>query len=259
MSAKALLIGGHPRSGTTLLCRVMNSHPDVALTYEFRTFMGLNMRYRKSIAQLRRNWYKRSILDWRARKTTGTIQETFLILRYLIHLYAYRQPTVGTATITQALNQIFPDKAFVGDKYPGYIFRLNRLVDEPDLQRIIIYRDCRDVAVSAIKMANTKWRTHKVKQNMNSADKVAARWLKAMQKMEEHEEYIHIIRYEDILSSPDEVMGRLAQRLALDPDGFKISNIRSDNSGKFKTTLTEADLADIDRIAGDMMRKYDYT
>ncbi|MBA3562613.1 MAG: sulfotransferase [Gammaproteobacteria bacterium] len=58
-----LLIAGHPRSGTTLLRRLCNAHPDIALTHEVGTFLYLGSSYKEYRRQLIRRSWDRSVLN----------------------------------------------------------------------------------------------------------------------------------------------------------------------------------------------------
>jgi hypothetical protein len=156
------------------------------------------------------------------------------------------------------LRAILPWAKVVGDKYPGYVYRLDRMASRSDLRCIVIYRDCRDVVSSTLAMVETEWKSTHFASQMDTPAKVATRWVRAIAQQERNASTILAIRYEDLVTQPGPVLARLANFLGLDPGGFEQSDVRPTSIGKHRGRLSTEALATIEAIAGDTMRRLGY-
>lgn len=268
---RLLLIGGRPRSGTTLLRELCNAHPDITLTHEFGTFLGLNeplSNYQKRIYHQLRT---QPILGCRVlgplssrsrlrRWATSTRGHVFAI-RYLNKIRRYGPGPVELTAIEATLRDVLPRTTIVGDKMPAYVDRLDRLARTSGLISVVIYRDCRDVTSSHLKMARTRWRNEPWVRGQDTAEKIATLWVAALETMERHRDRIHIVRYEDLVQEPRRVLSTLAEWLGIDPAGFpdaSIANVRGNGIGKHRHGLTEQELEAILSVAGPTMARYGY-
>ena len=167
-----LVVGGHPRSGTTLLARLLNLHTAIGVTFEFRPFLGLDRDSPAHWHVLRKDFARRRIVEikwlplWRMsqgrREPRRAILGALDRLESARFLFRYRAmireaPMVTTEVIRSAYLAHFGTKHLLGDKVPEYIFSLDSLVSEPGLVWVLIYRDPHDVAASAIKMFERGW------------------------------------------------------------------------------------------------------
>jgi hypothetical protein len=135
---------------------------------------------------------------------------------------------------------------------------LDKLINEPNLKIILIYRDCRDVVSSTLKMVRTDWRKREFIKDINTAEKVAKRWVNAIQQMEIHQEKLYIIRYEDMISNPERFIEELSNFLEINFEGFPKEMIENRGVNKYLEFLTEGEVKTIDEIAGNYLRKYKY-
>jgi hypothetical protein len=165
---------------------------------------------------------------------------------------------VSIAGIGRILQELFPWVEVVGDKYPGYVFRLTRLANKPGLKCIVIYRDCRDVVSSAIHQARTTWRGRPWATRLDTAEKVAARWVRAIECQEENASRVLLIRYEELVTDPGPVLARLGEFLTVDPTSFRMGFIHPDGIGKHRSRLSAEALEEIETVAGDTMRRLGY-
>lgn len=259
----AFIIGGHQRSGTTVLARVLARHLQVGLTGEFDNFQGLNRPLRENIRLLLKRWpevrLSNDLLPPSILKRANFVRNTPFIPLYLLGLLRSRYDRVTLKDIESTLRLFFPHAHVVGDKYPDYIFMLDRLSGEAGLKRIIIYRDCRDVASSALAMARTNWRNKSYVRFFDTAGKVAARWVRAIETMEHHRGHIHTMRYEDLVHEPKRELAALAARLGIDSDGFPADMVREDHVGKHARGLSAEELGAVMKIAGPTMEKLGYS
>ncbi len=157
----ALIIGGHPRSGTTILNRLCQLHPDIAMTGEFRSFLRLNVPYLEYARGLRMDWYRRGIVSHAGRRapTRAKLLSLGFLTVFLGRLLLKARGPIGVQEVGWALHGIFPHAKLVGDKYPRYVFSLEDLVREEHLKQVIIYRDGRDVVSSYLQWSRQLGRT----------------------------------------------------------------------------------------------------
>lgn len=257
----ALIIGGHPRSGTTLLQQLCSGHPEMAVTYEHGSFLALGMPFPV---------YRRQMLQrlWRTKHTSVLVADESSLparldslrfgWRFIRKIGICRGRRVELPDVEAVLLQLYPRARIVGDKNPRYVFILDRLARVEGLSRVIIYRDCRDVVISTLQRVRGDWRQRPWTRRFNTVEKVALSWVEAIASMERNRDRVHLIRYEDLVARPEEELGRLAAWLGVDPAGFSAQVIHRDRVGRHKAVLSSADLAVITRIAGPAMARLGY-
>ncbi len=255
----AFIIGGHPRSGTTLLFRLCRNHPQIGITGEFKCFQGLDSPFPEYWRWIETDWRHFSFywrIGFRAPWIFKAGSGIFLAL-YRRQLRRIAGPRVTAADVERSLQAIFHKKV-VGDKYPGYVFALPALVRQPLLKRIIIYRDARDVASSFMNMVHTKWNGMNWTKEFRSARDVARRWVKAVETMEENRDHLLAVRYEDLVRDPRNELQKIADYLGVDPAGFQTGKIHAASIGKSKKYLSEEDISGILEVAGPVMERLGY-
>ncbi|MGH7799594.1 MAG: sulfotransferase family protein [Thermodesulfobacteriota bacterium] len=252
-----LLIVGHIRSGTTLLRNLCDSHPEIALTNEFKYFSGLDKTYREhSLILLERLWEKTRI----RKKFVWHLHNYSFVAHYLFEMHRYRKWLIDVAAIESVLRSIFPKARIAGDKTPCYVFSLDKFVATNGLYCLIIFRDYRDVTSSTLEKVRTQWRNQPT-QHIDTAEKVVKRWVQCIELMERHKDKIHIIRYEDLVREPRKELEALAKWLEVDATGFSehvIRRISNSSIGKYKTGLTDEELKTVIEIAGPTMARLGY-
>lgn len=120
------------------------------------------------------------------------------------------------------------------------------------------YRDPRDVASSTLKMARTIWKSQLWVGILDTAEKIAHRWVKAIETMERHQKKIYIIQYEKMVQNPNPVFQELGEWLGVDPKGFPIETIQDKSIGKYKKGLTKDEIDTVLRITGPTMERLGY-
>jgi hypothetical protein len=255
-----LLIGGHRRSGTTLLISLLNSHSEIAITHEFYYFYGLGKTYTEHSHQLLKRLWDKTIRN-RKMRLKGHLRNYSFVARYLFNMQRYHDGLVDVAAIRSTLHSIFPEVRIVGDNTPDYVFLLDKFVVAGGLSCWIIFRDCRDVTSSTLERFHEKWHKYAWMQNVNTAEKVARRWVHCIEIMERQKDKIHMIRYEDLVREPRNELERLGKWLEVDHNGFSeriISTIRNTSIGKYKSGLTDDELKTVMEIAGPTMARLGY-
>lgn len=264
----ALIIGGHPRSGTSLLSRLCNSHPDITLTFELGCFNPLGKPYKVYKRKMFNRWWNKCIkrkqffmtpkYDNVLTKFSGYARSHIFMARYIFKLHRYSQTRINYHIIENILKATLPKTGIIGDKYPGYVFSLDKLSKIDELSRLIIFRDCRDVVRSNIEKSQTSWRGTPFGEKLNTAEKIAKKWVLAIDLMEKYTDKLHIIRYENLVQYPDQELNLLGKWLNIDPAGFSKKRIRNTSIGKYKSGLSSKDLATVMKIAGQTMNRLGY-
>lgn len=260
----ALIVTGHARSGTSLLWTLCNQHPDIRLTLEFGNFRGINSPTPAYLLRLGSGWLRRanllqpvlhkpSLKPWECRLRNHTF-----FFRYAWKIIRAGKPVVDGAVISSAMKDLLKDHRIVGDKYPNYIFSLDKLVGNSGLSLLVIYRDCRDVVSSVLKKVRTEWSSFTFARNIDTAPKIALHWMQAIETMELFAAHLYIIRYEDLVRHPEDTLAALGAWLDVDPKAFPAGWVRDASIGKYKTGLTDQELRETLDIAGPTMQRFGY-
>jgi hypothetical protein len=252
---RVLLIGGHVRSGTTLIRRLCNRHPDMAITHELRCFAALERSYSAHARYMLDDFWKRA-----RRLPDDAIPRFWLTSHYLWRLRMHhdrRSGGVRAMAVATALRDLFPHKCIVGDKTPLYVFQLAKLVGIPQVSILIVVRDVRDVVSSTLeRVKNGAWGTYW--RDINTPEAVAKRWERSIVEMERYRDQIQLIRYEDLVREPANEIRRLAAWLDVDPAGFPADMVRSSSVGKYKEHLTQDEVEKVMEVAGATMERIGY-
>ncbi len=259
----ALMICGHPRSGTTLLQQLCDGHPELGVTNELGNFTHLNRFYPAYAHHLLDRWQRVQggwafDVAYAGEKESLRANNLRFVLRHLGHLLQRGLGRVTVPRLEAAYRRSFPQARILGDKWPHYLFILDRFIDDPGLIHLVIYRDGRDVTSSFLKQVRTTWRDAPWVGKIDTAEKIAQRWVRGIDIMERYADKVYIMRYETLMQQPREELNRLAAWLAVDPAGFDSAMIRPTSIGKYQTGLTEAELETVMAIAGPTLARLGY-
>lgn len=270
-----VFIVGLGRSGTTLLSVMLDAHSRIAIPYESHFFI-----------KYWRNVHKFGDLS-------NMKNRVFLVESILAEPFVAewdRKPTLDEIDLEQCIDlpatisQIYcvyarkHGKPCWGDKTPTYIAHidiLNKMF--PEAKIVHIYRDGRDVALSPINLG--WWSYPDFVSHLRGWRDTIYQARASLRKLP-HDQWIEI-KYEDLVSSPEKEMRRLASFLGiefeanmldgyLDTVGEKVgsrinqhhANLRSKPSPKhafkWKKTLSPADQAIAYQIAGALFKELEY-
>ena len=225
----ALFITGHDRSGTTLLQKLCNDHPQLTVTNEFNVFMPLGLSYAnyskhmlQSLMRVRNRFlFNQKYNIWGKKRYTNFPYT----LSFLIHLLQYHQSQITVEDVEAALRKMAPQAKIVGDKCTYYNEILPTIMKNEELSGIIIYRDARDTTASFLQKARTSWKNQAWAQKYNTAGLIAQRWVQYMELMEQFSTKLYIIRYENLVQEPakelldlGELAGCFGQRVSIFQD-----------------------------------------
>lgn len=127
-SHRLALLGGHPRSGTTLLEQVLDSHPEVVSAEETEIF--LDEAYQPLTRQLPPNSLMMSVLEAAQPEMLRSVRDIYF------------------RSMEKCIGQPVGDRLLI-DKNPSYTFMVPALARIfPEIKFLIVLRDPRDVILS---------------------------------------------------------------------------------------------------------------
>lgn len=250
-----LLIGGLSRSGTTMLQKLCNNHPQISISFESKAFLNTGKRFSEYYRNLRKS--KNRLDGEKSEKSILSKLIYFWRVDLQIYRRGYRKVTI--ANIHEIYQSLFPNVTVVGDKFPRYLWHLPKLTAYDGIRIVIIYRDGRDVAQSIYTKMRTAWEDKKwAQKNYSNFANIATRWVQSIRIMEKNSDDILIIRYEEFVTNPKVELARLAEYLKVDPVGFDYEMITSGSVGKYKEILTDDQIAEVIDIAGPTLERLGY-
>ena len=273
MSTKSpVFMFGSARSGTSLLSRIVGSHPNIAVPFEsqlYNTFYPWLKYYGDLNVEKNRKRLVRDILstedllDWTPRANeTDTLTA---IERNDFH-------GVVDALITEWAKQ--SGKNRWGEKTPWHIFYWKEILEGfPDMKVIHIVRDGRDSSLS--------WRSARF--GPKHIYFLAKRWRDYLEHVEKMKQQLNPgqfleIRYEDLLDDPEGVTHKICdfieeefstdmlsfyrEKVPYPTDVQNLSNLTQplirDNKNKWKEKMTSDEVRMFEAIAGEMLEKHGY-
>ena len=165
---------------------------------------------------------------------------------------------VDLEAVRRSLHEIAPWARLVGDKVANYVFDLDDLVPLAGLRVVVIYRDCRDVVRSSLQLAQTSWKDKDLGRRLATPEHAAASWVASIEVMEKHRDRVFPIRYEELVTHPQQVLDEIGGFLGIDGQLFRASMIKSDRIGKHKSGMSSTDLDRVIGVAGPTMRRLGY-
>lgn len=202
------IIVGAPRSGTTLLRFMLDSHPELAIPPE-TGFLTLSSKLRGTGAKLRERFF-RAIINYPEDTPSWPdfeiLEEDFRAALSRVEPFTVSE---GFRTFYRMYAARF-GKSRWGDKTPHYCFELDSIRRVlPEARFIHIIRDGRDVALSLRGMwFSPGW----------GIKTQAAHWLKCVGAARRaglsHSDYLEV-RYEDLVLNPSETLHRVCAHIDL--------------------------------------------
>lgn len=269
---RPIFIFGCPRSGTSLLSRIVGSHPRIAIPFESHIYQYL-FNWVKYYGDLRKpqNCERLvsdilSLEDLREWQPKPSLHETLSA----IQKYDFHGVFEGLMR-AWALGQ---GKPRWGEKTPQHTLYWRELLKGfPNMQVLYIVRDGRDVALSYKKAFFGPKHVYQIAQ----------RWVKYLRIAEELQSVLGRgsfigIRYEDLLTNPTLVIQEICSFLGeeyviemLESYKSKYSyptdpqnelNLRKpilkDNTGKWRKQMKKRDLNIFEAVAGKFLDRYGY-
>jgi hypothetical protein len=273
-----VFIGAAPRSGTTLLRTMLNSHPELAIPRETRILVD-GYRRRAEWGDLRDVENRRRVARWVVERKRSRYRQLTDDPEELVAAMVAAPPTLGS--VLGAGFRLYADrhgKPRWGDKRPSLVLNLDA-VDAmfPDAQFVNLVRDPRAVVASIRRVGRRYgWGAHGLpgatdtwERSMRAAD----RWRRRLGPGRFLE-----VRYEDLVTEPEAVLGRIVAFLDLDAAGLDamlrhhetadIDNrtlhalvskpVTTERLRSWEHALRPREIAFVESVLGDRMGRYGY-
>lgn len=198
-TSKIIFIGGAPRSGTTLVQRIVGSHSLVYGGPEFDLV--------PEIVRLR-NRFHGSVESGRISKYLSPQEVDDLFAKFVALAFSYKLKKLA-------------GKMYVSEKTPTNISVFPELAAMfPDSHLIFVLRDPRAVVASMLQVGERFRKDGKVPPFITRSVRAAIEYINdcwsAGIKVVGRSRNVHVVYYEDIVSSPEETIRKLADGLGLD-------------------------------------------
>jgi len=205
-------IVGRGRSGTTLLRRILNAHPNLAVPPEAMFIMNLYRKYRRVT-----EWDREKLLSffddlWVEKRLSYWHLNAVELEQQLLEHEGYGQFADLCKEVYANYAQVQGkfDVVALGDKNPHYCLFLPQLIDLfPDAKFIHVVRDFRDNILSY----------QNVSFDTSNTSALAYRWKRynaeILKSSEKYFEQFILLRYEDLLTKPRISLERVCHFLGI--------------------------------------------
>jgi hypothetical protein len=272
MKPRPLIITGMPRSGTTLVQELCDNHPQMRVTKEFGNYLfvgesligymrGTARRARRINGKWRPYGFRHEVPTTRLQtlriRGANQIANGFAVMAHVLRI---ARSGTGPVTLSALVAAESGDGEMrvVGDKYPQYIFRMHQFVELPELLRLVIYRDCRDVTSSFLKKLRADWKNQSWIRSFDTVEKIARKWVEGIEIMERHAGSLFVVRYEALVSDTEAELRHIAEWLDVDPSGFDSERVFGSSVGSYRRGLTAKELDEVLAVAGPTLERLGY-
>jgi hypothetical protein len=216
---RPVIVGGCPRSGTTLLRSMLHSHSEMAMPRETRFVIEAWQR-RRAFGDMRQAENRRRLAAW-IFDQPQTLHRRFGLDRdFAVERLVAAPPTLGSVLATPFL--LYSEKHGKprwGDKRPKYASRMTAVWDLfPDAQFVNVVRDPRACVASMRKLGWFDGRIAPALEMWEHSITTVAAWASRLAS-----DQILEVAYEDLVTEPDVVLARIARfsRLAADSEAIQ--------------------------------------
>jgi hypothetical protein len=275
-----LFIVGCPRSGTTLLRRLVDTHPHIAIIHQSRFIPNFFERRRGLTPEgLVTTKLVDRLLEARGVKNLETSRE-------LLESLVEAEEPVSYSTFVTGVFDLYgkgQGKRLVGDKTPGYVRSIPTLhALWPEARFVHLIRDGRDVCMSAISWSRAYKLAHRYSTWTEDPITTAALWWEWHVRLGREDggslapKLYHEVRYETLVSVPEETCAALCDFLGIPYDDAMLkfhegrTKMKPGRDAKrawlpitsdlrdWRTQMTAEDLERFEAAAGDLLEELGY-
>jgi Sulfotransferase family len=273
---RPLIIGACPRSGTTLLRTMLNSHPEIAVPRETR-FVLESWERRKKFGDLRELENRRRLAHWIFKRKKSRWRVLGIDRDEAIERLLHAPPTLGSMVATCFVMYAEKDgKPRWGDKRPTYAARMRPIFDLfPHTQFVHVIRDPRACVAS---MRQLGWYVDNVPAALElwaRCVRVARSWGRKLAP----DQFLEV-QYEELIREPQETLARIARYGGLASDAGAMNDmlryyehderrnqrfhanvsrpLDEARISRWTHVLEPREIAFIERAAAPVMAKYGY-
>jgi hypothetical protein len=219
-STRPVFIGGCPRSGTTLVRSMLDSHPDLGIPHETR-FLIYAYRHRARWGDMAVREHREQLGRWVVGRDLSRHWRLCDDPEAIVQSIVEAGPTIGS--VLSAPFRLYAQrqgKARWGDKRPALLLDLDAIFAMfPDAQYINVVRDPRAAVASIRRVGEAHgWDEHRIVKGAELWDRsqrVARRWQRRLRS----DQFLEI-GYERLVADPRATLEQLAAFLGLDPAGI---------------------------------------
>ncbi|MBR9847596.1 MAG: sulfotransferase [Algicola sp.] len=279
-----IFVLGNPRSGTSLLRLMLNSHPEIIIPPESHFFLFLEEKYGK--------WSMNKLDDYLTDLFNATKFETWQIDRDKLVSFLETQTILNYAHLTSMIYYFYAKKQqrevkYWGDKNSLWTSKLSEIsAYYPEAFFIHIIRDGRDVACSYRKLKERGLKSKYAPNLPYEVSEIAKIWSENVEAVESHLQTVDTskkvtVLYKDLILQPKRTLESILNKLELtvvddqlnfykksksqiEPDLYfdwkeKLqSPLDKTNIGKFKKFLSNDDISIFNDIAKNTLTRFGY-
>lgn len=280
MSANGpIFVVGAPRSGTTLLQRMLRSHPQISSPTGESHFIIPLLADAARFGDLTQRDNLVRLLKYMHGRWSEFLDTDLHGIRFDVEATADAIRARGAATMPEVIDTLFrlnaegEGKARWLDKTPYYIRHIPTLISTyPDAQFVHIVRDGRDAALSMLERA-AEIRVF----NFAACATLWKRYVDAGRSAHQilGADRYHELHYEDLLTAPNETVRKLCDYLgeefsekvidfqkSKDPNNrtpLLRQGLQKENRDKWRSAMTARQIDTFEAIAGDTLEACGYT
>ena len=254
--AKPLFLIGAPRSGTTILTRLLNAHSEILLTNETAVFLQLNDMIAKSDAGVR----------------AGILFGKVYHRLWARHLRGHARQLIETFYEKIAKQESKTDIKYWGEKHP-HLNACLPLVSElyPEATYIYAVRDPRDVACSIAEMNGVP-----VRKALGNWRRFADTYEAFVESLPP--EKLVVVKYEHLVSDYERVLSKLVSALGLgmdddfrqyisenkdrdshNPGDSAVLNYSEKSARRWTRDMSNEDLVHVQSTCSEFLSRYGYS
>lgn len=275
---RPVFVGGCPRSGTTLLRSMLNSHPDLAIPHETRILID-GYRRRAAWGDLGNPENRRRLARWVVERKVSRYRQLAEDADELVECMVAAAPTIGS--VLSAGFRLYAERhgrARWGEKRPSVVLNLDAVFAMfPDGQFVNVVRDPRAVVASFRRVGRQHgWGAPGIPGGTDTwerSTRAADRWRRRLPA----DQFLEV-QYEHLVADPAAVLGRIVEFLDLDAAGLdamlryhETADIHSrtlhalvsqpvttERLRVWEQALRTKEIAFVESVLGDRMRRYGY-
>ncbi|WP_227368253.1 sulfotransferase family protein [Halomonas sp. M20] len=281
MLSTPFFIIGNPRSGTSLLRLMLNSHPEITVPPECGFSLWLAPKF-SDMEDFNESAYLKfadNVAKSKKFETWGVPSK--LVLENIMKFRPERYSEMA-ACVYHAYGEFFnKNPRSLGDKNNYYINHLGE-IDQffPGAQKIFIIRDGRDVACSYIDILSKKINSTYKPKLPSTISEMASEWsLNAAKAIErEKEQGVLIVKYENLIENPNGILREVCSSLGVgfssemlsyyqkndEPTDFMqwksktFEPVDKKNHGQYKRILTKDQINEFEKHAFVNLEYFNY-
>ncbi|NAO98478.1 hypothetical protein FRY77_21005 [Halomonas sp. MG34] len=216
MKPSLFFILGNPRSGTSLLRLMLNSHPGILAPPECGFLLWLTDSYINNTVYSEESLlrFSKDVFNCRKFETWGVSERDILSQLLITRPCSYLE--LATSVYLAYAKKQKRSPSMIGDKNNHYIKEIEKINKfHPHAKKIFIIRDGRDVALSYLKISQSDLESKYRPQLPNAIEEIATEWNSTSLIIHEHEHDRNscIVTYESLIQFPEKTLKKICRHL----------------------------------------------